>query len=75
MFNWVDELMDIFKFKRIELSEAEAAEYIGRSVSTLRAYRSGRKYKRVPVLPCHRKGRRSFYFLKDLNDWKDKRGM
>ena len=75
MFNWVDSFMSIFGFKRAEFNEQEASEYINRSVSTLRAYRGKREYKRVPEIPCHKKGSHYFYWRKDLDDWKSKRGM
>jgi len=75
MFNWIDSLMEMFGFKRVELNEAEAAEYINRSIATLRQYRGNHVYKRVPGLPYHKRKRNCFYFRKDLDDWKKKRGM
>ena len=77
MFNWVTEVFDkYFDINNYEeLTETEASEYINRSVSTLRAYRSKREYKRVPEIPCHKKGGHYFYWRKDLDDWKSKRGM
>ena len=74
MFIWVDYLMEIFGFKRAELNEAETAAYIGRSISTLRAYRGSRDYKRVPEIPYHKKGRHVFYYQADLDRWMESRG-
>ena len=71
--NNIKSFIDLVWFKD-ELSEAEAADYIGKSVSTLRAYRGKRIYKRVPDLPYQKRGRKYFYKKSDLNDWLKVRG-
>jgi len=74
MFNWIDDFMKIFGFNRAEFNEIESAVYIGRSVSTLRAYRGSREYKRVPEIPFHKKGSRYYYWRDDLDKWMESRG-
>lgn len=74
MFNWFDNFMSLFDVNRNEFSEAETAEYINRSVSTLRAYRGSREYKRVPEIPFHKKGSRYYYWRADLDKWMESRG-
>ena len=71
--NWVfSKIKQQFGFEDKELSEREAAEYIGKSLSTLRSYRSNRDFKRIPDLPYHKKGRYVFYWRKDLKSFLDK---
>ena len=74
MFIWIDYLMEIFGLKRAELNDAETAAYIGSSISTLRAYRGERRYKRVPEIPFHKREGRYFYYQSDLDRWMESRG-
>ena len=74
MFNWIDYFMQMFGFNREELTEAETARYVNRSVSTLRAYRC-RDYKRVPRIPYKERNRKYYYKKHDLDVWMSGRGM
>lgn len=55
---------------RRTLTEAEAAEYLGISISALRQSRlDGPRKNRMPTPPYIRSGRRIFYLPEDLNVW------
>ena len=52
------------------LSEAEAADYIGISRSSLRQGRmDGKREKRMPPPPFARLGRKIVYLIDDLDTW------